>query len=68
MNKNLLQSDMMKYGDTAGVLAKAIGCSQATFSAKINEWKGREFTQGEIAIIIKRYSLTPEQTHAIFFC
>lgn len=53
MNKNLLQSEMMKYGDTAGVLAKAIGCSQATFSAKINEWKGREFTQGEIAIIIK---------------
>lgn len=67
MNKNLLRSKMMMHGDIDGDLANVIGVSRASFSAKINECRGREFTQGEIAKIIKRYNLTPEETHGIFF-
>ena len=67
MNKLRLESVMRLHGDTGTSLAKHIGISRTTFSAKINETNGAEFTQGEIAMIIKKYSLNPSDVMGIFF-
>ena len=67
MNSNLLKSYMTKYGDTQVLLAKFLGISVTRLNAKINETRGAEFHQGEIAAIIKRYNLTPAEYTAIFF-
>lgn len=48
-------------------MAKYIGISKQRFSAKINETKGAEFTQGEILKIKKRYGLSAEKMEEIFF-
>lgn len=67
MNKNLLESVMKLHGDTGTALAQYLGIARCTFSAKLNETNGAEFTQGEITKIKSKYSLTPEEVDAIFF-
>ncbi len=67
MNKNLLVSKMKLYGDTNAALASAIGISPQRFSAKLNEYQGAEFNQGEIQKIRERYSLTDDEVVQIFF-
>lgn len=67
MNKNALKAKMVLHGDTGATLSEALGISRQTFSAKINEKDGAEFTQGEISIIKTRYSLTPDEISNIFF-
>lgn len=67
MNKNLLVSKMKLHGDTNADLATAIGISPQRFSAKLNEYQGAEFNQGEILKIRERYSLTDAEVVAIFF-
>ena len=67
MNTAKIKSVMALHGDTSAVLAGAIGMSPQTFSAKINERNGAEFTQGEISKIKERYSLSPEEVDLIFF-
>ena len=67
MNKLRLESLMKLHNDTGGSLAEYLGIARATFSAKINETNGAEFTQGEIAAIKKKYSMTAEEVDAIFF-
>lgn len=67
MNKNLLESEMKKHGDTGTMLASFLGMARSTFSAKINETNGAEFTQREIAKIKKKYSLDAEKIDKIFF-
>lgn len=67
MDKAKLRSIIILNGDTQGTLAKEIGCSQQTLSAKINEREGSEFTQSDIRIIKERYDLTPDEVDAIFF-
>lgn len=67
MNARLLKSKMVLYGDTNVTLAKALGITHQRLSAKLNEWEGAEFTQGEIFIIKDRYNLTPDDIDAIFF-
>jgi DNA-binding transcriptional regulator YiaG len=62
-----MKSIMVLHGDTSAVLAGAIGVSPQTFSAKINERNGAEFTQGEISKIRERYNLSPEEIDSIFF-
>lgn len=66
MNKNELEAEMKRFGDTGGSLADFLGMARGTFSNKINE-NGAEFTQSEIARIKQRYSLTAEQVDLIFF-
>lgn len=65
MQKNLLEAEIKKNGETAGVLAKHLGISSASFSKKINGKS--EFVQSEIAKIKEVYSLTAEQVDEIFF-
>lgn len=67
MNKRKLESVMRLHGDTGTSLAKSLNIARATFSAKINETNGAEFTQGEIAVIIEKYSLSSDDVVAIFF-
>lgn len=66
MNSVLFRSIMVLNQDTNKKLAEFLNCSEQTVCNKINE-NGTEFKQGEIAMIIKRYNLTPEQITDIFF-
>ena len=66
-NTNMLISKMKLFGDTQQDLADALGLSLVRTNAKINNKDGAEFDQGEIAIMIFRYYLTPEETYLIFF-
>lgn len=66
MNKSLLRSIMALHGDTNRDLADALGITEQSFSAKINENK-TEFKQSEIARIQQLYNLTAEQITNIFF-
>lgn len=66
MNKNMLESVMKLHGDTGTILAQFLGIARSTFSAKINETNGAEFTQSEISKIKWRYSLKPDEIDNIF--
>lgn len=50
---------------TAGELAQAIGCDEATFHAKA--CRSDEFTVGEIKTLSKRLGLDAEEIGWIFF-
>lgn len=67
MNKLKLESIMKLNGDTGTSLAEYLGIARSTFSAKINETNGAEFTQSEISMIKERYSLSAEDVVSIFF-
>lgn len=67
MDKNRLESVMRLNGDTGTTLAEHLGIARSTFSAKINETNGAEFTQSEIKNIIKKYDLAPSDVVLIFF-
>ena len=66
MNKNLLRSLMILYGDTNRTLAEYLGISERSVSDKINE-NGTEFKQCEISLIIDRYHLDAQQIKEVFF-
>lgn len=67
MNKNLLESVMRAHGDTGTALSQFLGIARSTFSAKINEMNGAEFTQGEISKIKEKYLLDANKGDEIFF-
>jgi len=67
MNKNLLKSKMVLHGETAKCLCEALGITEQSFSQKINNSTGGQFTQREIKIIMERYSLTDSEIKDIFF-
>lgn len=67
MNKLKLESIMKLHGDTGTDLARFLNIARPTFSAKINETKGAEFTQKEIAKIREKYKLSSDEVVEIFF-
>ena len=67
MNKAMLESVMKLNSDTQADLADYLGISLSRLNAKINEYRGAQFFQTEIAAIKKRYSLSESQVGAIFF-
>lgn len=67
MNKNLLESVMKEHGDTGTALSRYLGMARSTFSAKINETRGAEFTQREIVKIKEKYLLSATKIDEIFF-
>lgn len=67
MNKAMLESIMKLHTDTQADLARYLGISLSRLNAKINEYRGAQFFQTEIAAIKKRYSLTEKQIDTIFF-
>ena len=66
MNKELLRSIMVMYGDTNKDLADCLGISEQSVSNKINE-NETEFKLSEIKKIKKRYNLTKDLLDLIFF-
>lgn len=66
MNKKLLRSIMVGYGDTNASLAAYLGITEQSVSNKINE-NGTEFKQGEICKIKARYNLDSDTVDRIFF-
>lgn len=67
MNKLKLESIMKLNGDTGTSLALFLGIARSTFSAKLNETNGAEFSQKEILAIKEKYNLTADEVVAIFF-
>ncbi len=67
MNKNILEAVMKLNNDNGQTLARHLGIARTTFSNKLNETRGAEFTQGEIKRIKDRYNLTAEEIDEIFF-
>ena len=65
MNCNLLKYYMRENNDTIESLAEDLKLHYNTVSLKLNA--KREFTQQEIALISKRYSLNAEEVVKIFF-
>lgn len=65
MDKTALRAKMIINNDTGITLAKSLGISETTLSAKLN---GKaEFTRGEIEKIKLRYKLSAEEIDNIFF-
>ena len=67
MNKQKLESDKKLHNDNGQTLAQYLGIARPTFSNKLNETRGAEFTQGEIRLIKERYNLSAEEVDMIFF-
>lgn len=67
MDGKKLKSILTLNGESQQDLADVLGLSAVTVSYKINESKGREFTQSEIRKIKEHYGLTAEQVDDIFF-
>ena len=67
MNKKKLESLMKLFDDTGQTLAEYLGITRPTFSNKLNETRGAEFTQGEIRMLKERYNLTAQDVDEIFF-
>lgn len=72
MNKALLKSIMVMYGDTVKDLGQFLGISRQSVYNKMNETempsgKKAEFGQKEIKKIRDRYKLTAKQVEEIFF-
>lgn len=67
MKKNKLESVMKLHGDTGNSLSVFLGIARSTFSAKLNQTNGAEFTQCEIAAIKNKYSLQADEVVDIFF-
>lgn len=67
MNKLKLESVMKLNGDTGTSLALFLGIARSTFSAKLNETNGAEFSQKEILAIKEKYNLTADEVVSIFF-
>ena len=66
MNKELLRSIMVLYGDKNKDLADYLGISEQSLSNKINE-NETEFKLSEIRKIKRRYKLTKDLVDLIFF-
>ena len=65
MNKSLIKSVMAKNDDTQEKLAEVLNLPVSGVCSRIN---GRiDFRASEISKIVKRYSLSPQETTDIFF-
>lgn len=67
MNEIELEVEMKRHGDTGKDLIQELGISHPTFIEKKKNKSPNGFTQREIAIIQKRYDLSPERLQEIFF-
>ena len=67
MNKELLLEYIARFDITQKNLAKAMGISPSTLSAKINSKGGAEFTELDMQFIKARYGLGIEEFNRIFF-
>ena len=67
MNVDMLKGKMREAAMTQQDVADLIGVSLSRFNAKLNGYRGAEFSLGEVVAIKKLLSLDPEQVDRIFF-
>lgn len=67
MNTQKLKSIIVLNGETQRSLAEYLGITENTLSAKINGYKGADFSQTEIFKIKEKYNLDSKQLDEIFF-
>lgn len=67
MDKKKFKSILALNGDTQGTLAEYLDIGQNTLSAKINSYRGADFSRAEIELMKKRYNLSADQIDSIFF-
>jgi len=67
MNKRKLESIMKLRGFNGADMASFLGIARNTFSVKVNEKNGAEFTQTEISILKNKLNLSIEEVDEIFF-
>lgn len=67
MDKKLLRAKMIAFGDTSETLAIFLGINKSSLSAKMNCYRGANFTQKEMSAIISRYCLDADDIASIFF-
>ncbi|MBE6025303.1 MAG: XRE family transcriptional regulator [Clostridiales bacterium] len=67
MNKELLKYYILQYDKTQKNLAEAMGISASALNAKINNYRGAEFTEPELRFIMERYRLDVDEFNRIFF-
>ncbi len=68
MNKRKLNAVMQLHGESQQTLAEYLQMSLSRLNAKINEYRGAQFRQNEIAAIQEHYNLSAEEVNEIFFC
>lgn len=68
MNKRKLNAVMQLHGESQQNLADYLQMSLSRLNAKINEYRGAQFRQNEIAAIQEHYGLSPQgQMKLTFF-
>ena len=67
MNKRKLNAVMQLHGESQQNLAEYLQMSLSRLNAKINEYRGAQFRQNEIAAIQEHYGLSAEEVNEIFF-
>lgn len=67
MNKRKLNAIMQLHGESQQNLADYLQMSLSRLNAKINEYRGAQFRQNEIAAIQEHYGLTAGEVNEIFF-
>ena len=67
MNKAKYRSKMALFGDTNESIARYLGITPQTNSAKVNNTHGAEYSQGEIAKLKVRWALSAKEVDEIFF-
>lgn len=67
MNKRKLNAVMQLHGESQQNLADYLQMSLSRLNAKINEYRGAQFRQNEIAAIQEHYDLSAEEVNEIFF-
>ena len=66
MNKRKLNAIMQLHGESQQNLADYLQMSLSRLNAKINEYRGAQFRQDEIATIQEHYGLTAGEVNEIF--
>lgn len=67
MNERKLKAVMQLHGESQQDLAQYLQMSLSRLNAKINEYRGAQFRQNEIAAIQEHYGLSAEGVNEIFF-
>lgn len=67
MNERKLKAVMRLHGESQQDLAQYLQMSLSRLNAKINEYRGAQFRQNEIAAIQEHYGLSAEEANEIFF-
>lgn len=66
MNKKILMSQIVKAGMTQKEVAAKIGISLSRFNAKLNNYRGAEFSLGEMRKLVKLLSIPASLIDEIF--